>query len=73
MIELLTRGVAALERIAAALEQALQAPAGSEPGTKAVCTHPPDDRIELGGMGESDGFQCRACGVHVAPQPVGVS
>ena len=55
----------ALERIATAVEH-VASPPEAEPGSS-ECTHPDDARMQLGGMGESDGFKCMACGVVVEP------
>lgn len=70
MIELVVRGVVALERIAAVLED-VGRPASQRTEDPPACLHPADARVEFGGMGESDGFQCRACGEHVSPVPFG--
>ena len=62
-----------LDRIADALEgirhvlETITQPDAREP---AMCTHPDDQRVVFGGMGQLDGFQCKACGVVVDPVPV---
>jgi len=56
----------ALERIAAAFEKAVM----PEPTEGPDCPHPEESRVHFGGMGEVDGYSCKACGVFVAPDKV---
>lgn len=55
----------------AAAELAVRTVVDDAPAAPSACEHPAEQRVEFGGMGESDGFQCKACGAHVAPVPVG--
>jgi hypothetical protein len=62
-----------LDRIAdelAGIRQVLETLVAPDAGDATTCLHPDEARVQLGGMGETDGFHCRACGLTVEPRKV---
>ena len=60
----ISRVAAALERIASTMEMSLLGAAAPD----TTCAHPEDKRVQFGGMGEGDDWQCRACGYRCVPE-----
>jgi hypothetical protein len=56
----------AIERIAAALESAVNPPA-VEPVAAPACTHPPERRIDFGITNNVEDWQCSLCEFRTVP------